>query len=301
MRIFGIFMICAIPAWLHAQKPTFGVQVIGQGKPMILIPGLKGDGPETFASTVAHYKDHYTCYVITLAGFAGQPPSARQSDLLKGQRDDILEYIRQEHLQKPILLGFSFGGSLALWMASTEPSLFGPVIDLDGAPCDAVLETPNTNMDSLRKITDQHLSNIQHASPEMIARRDSMRNTPAVTKQSFEFLKSLITDTTKIPMVIRWDRASDMRASTYMSVEMDKVDVRDSIANIQSPILFLGSWKGYEKLKTRKEVESAIKNQFAKAPHTRIVFSAEGRHFFMWDDFNWMTGAIDKFLASTAR
>ena len=59
---------------LKGQTPapySFGVKITGHGKPMVLVPGLKG-AAETFDDVVAHYKDHYTCYVITLAGFAGQ-------------------------------------------------------------------------------------------------------------------------------------------------------------------------------------------------------------------------------------
>ena len=60
---------------------SFGVRIIGKGKPMILIPGMKGSA-DTYNGVVAHYKGHYKCYVITLAGFAGQPPSGVHDHLL---------------------------------------------------------------------------------------------------------------------------------------------------------------------------------------------------------------------------
>ncbi len=129
---------------------SFGVKIIGQGKPMILIPGLKGDGFATYATTVQHYKDHYKCYIITLAGFAGQLASSRDSDLLKGQRDELIAYVKEQHLNKPILVGFSFGGVLALWMETTAPDLFGKLVDIDGVPFEEAIEKPNLNIDSLR-------------------------------------------------------------------------------------------------------------------------------------------------------
>jgi len=78
-----------------AAKYAFGVRIVGHGKPMILIPGLKGSA-DTYNDVVAHYKNRYTCYVITLAGFAGQPPSGALDHLLQQQRDDIIRYIVEQ-------------------------------------------------------------------------------------------------------------------------------------------------------------------------------------------------------------
>ena len=70
----------AIAPVMHAETrgarattttPTsFRVQVVGKGRPMILIPGLMSSG-ETWNSTVARYQDRFECHVLTLAGFAG--------------------------------------------------------------------------------------------------------------------------------------------------------------------------------------------------------------------------------------
>src|SRR5580700_9850957 len=93
---------------------SFGIQIVGKGKPMILIPGYKGSA-DTYNDVVAHYKNHYKCYVITLAGFAGQPPSGAHDHLLQEQRDEIIRYIIQNNLHKPVLVCFSFGAGLGLW------------------------------------------------------------------------------------------------------------------------------------------------------------------------------------------
>src|SRR5262249_8129890 len=54
-------------------QPSFSIKVPGHGAPMILIPGMASSG-DTWKSTVAHFQNHYTCHVLTLAGFAGEPP-----------------------------------------------------------------------------------------------------------------------------------------------------------------------------------------------------------------------------------
>ena len=118
---------------------------------MILIPGFKGSA-DTYNDVVAHYKNHYKCYVLTLAGFAGQPPSGLRDHLLLKQRDDIIRFITDKHLHKPVLVGFSFGAGLAMWVACTRPDLTGPFIDLDGTPFDAAVDDEQVNKDSVIKV-----------------------------------------------------------------------------------------------------------------------------------------------------
>ena len=57
---------------VHAQAPatpvhtSFRVQVTGQGRPMILIPGFMSSG-DTWKSTVARYQDRFQCDVPSKA------------------------------------------------------------------------------------------------------------------------------------------------------------------------------------------------------------------------------------------
>ena len=59
---------------------SFAVVKSGQGSPLIFIPGLECNG-EVWNDAVAHFSSGHTCYVLTLPGFAGQPPIA-DSDVL---------------------------------------------------------------------------------------------------------------------------------------------------------------------------------------------------------------------------
>src|SRR5271170_4530082 len=52
---------------------SFAVSKTGQGSPLIFIPGLDCSG-EVWKDAVAHFSSGHTCYVLTLPGFAGQPP-----------------------------------------------------------------------------------------------------------------------------------------------------------------------------------------------------------------------------------
>ncbi len=69
-NLLAAVLLAAATLAAHAAEPTaFSVRVSGQGKPMLLIPGLASSG-EVWAGTVAHYAQHYRCHVLNLAGFA---------------------------------------------------------------------------------------------------------------------------------------------------------------------------------------------------------------------------------------
>ncbi len=292
-----VFIAVAVKAQdMQPSKYSFGVRIIGKGRPMILIPGLKG-APDTYNDVVAHYKEHYKCYVITLAGFAGQPANADTLHPLQTQRDQIIQYIIDKHLKKPILVGFSFGGTLALWITITRPDLIGPLVELDGVPFDDGIESDHVNMDSLRRDAKLQRYRTLNATSAVWKHLDSVRHTNAFRKSGFVYLQNLLTDTNRIKQVLNWDDASDYKATWLMLDETETLDLRDSVAKISSPILVLGSWKGWDNLKTKDAVEKRYQMEYAPAKNVTIVFSENGKHFLMYEDFDWMITEMDKFLA----
>jgi pimeloyl-ACP methyl ester carboxylesterase len=295
--IFLLLLLSSLRLKAGANNYSFGVRIIGKGKPMILIPGLKGSA-DTYNDVVAHYKDHYTCYVITLAGFAGQPASTELNHPLKGQRDEIIRYIIEKHLHKPVLVGFSFGGTLAIWIASTRPDLIGALVELDGVPFDAGIEKNHVNMDSIRRDSRSRNEKIIEAKADYWKHVDSLRHTKKFRDEGLVELRELVSDTSRLKQIMAWDDSSDYKASRLMINEMNSLDLRDSVSKISSPILVLGSWKGWVNFKTKEAVAARYQKEYSPADKVTIVFSENGKHFLMYDDFNWMVGEMDKFLKS---
>jgi N-formylmaleamate deformylase len=299
MKTFYLFMLACLLSLPHTKaevpKYSFGIRITGKGKPMILIPGNKGSA-DTYNEVVAHYKDHYRCYVITLAGFAGQPSSGVHDHLLLKQRDDIIRFIIDKQLHKPVLVGFSFGAGLAMWIACTKPGLIGPFIDLDGTPFDAGVDADNFNKDSLIRAEGARYQKALIQTSAYWEKKDSAFHSPASNKEGVIYLQKLVSDTGRIAEIMVWDKASDYRSSVLMNLEADTLDMRDDVAKIKSPILLLGSWKGWDIIKTKADAEKRYRAQFAKAKNITITFSENGKHFLMWEDFDWMIGEMDKFL-----
>ncbi len=275
-------------------KYSFGVRITGHGKPMILIPGYKGSA-DTYNDVVAHYKDHYKCYVITLAGFAGQPPSGVHDHLLQKQRDDIIAYIINEHLKRPVIVGFSFGGVLATWAATTRPDLTGPLIDIDGTPFDISLQTNPFNKDSLINDHIVKYEKLVDKPTTYWKKRDSLYHTPASMKLGDPYVLKLVTDTNRLKEINIWDAASDFRSGALMDLEADTVDMRLSVARLQLPVLVLGSWVSWD-YRLKSDAEKDYADKWAKAKNVTIVFSDKGKHFLMYDDLSWMLAQMDGFL-----
>src|SRR5580658_8822741 len=95
--IVALAAMCFVVLSSRADDATtaFSVKVTGKGAPMILIPGLACSG-EVWDSTVAHFQNRYECHVLTLAGFAGQPPI--KPPMLEAVRAQLADYIRAKKL-----------------------------------------------------------------------------------------------------------------------------------------------------------------------------------------------------------
>src|SRR5450631_2693707 len=133
------------------KPPSFHVEITGHGKPMILIPGFASSG-KTWDSTVARYKDRYQCHVLTLAGFAGEPRI--DAPFLETVRKDLATYIRKNKLDKPVIVGHSLGGFMALWLAEREPDLVGPLVIVDSLPFLADVMMPGATAESVKPMAE---------------------------------------------------------------------------------------------------------------------------------------------------
>src|SRR5215510_638539 len=104
-----------------AAEPAmpFKAVVVGEGPPIIFIPGLNSSGA-VWDAVVDGLVDRYTCHVLTLAGFAGEP--AIEPPFLPAIRDAVLKYIDDRGLRQPVIIGHSLGGVLGLWLGATAPS-----------------------------------------------------------------------------------------------------------------------------------------------------------------------------------
>jgi pimeloyl-ACP methyl ester carboxylesterase len=245
------------------EPVAFGVEVTGEGRPIIFIPGLGCPG-EVWTETVARLGDDYESHVLTLSGFAGREPI--DEPLSQAVRRDLTRYIRSRKLDHPVIVGHSMGGFIAFWIASYHPTLVGPVIIVDASPA------LSGDLDSAKYV------------------RDVYKN--ATDKYFVERIRSKFTGMTRKPQkmkpIIDLIVKSDRRTIGEAVFEMITTDLRPQVKDIQAPVLVIAASGGYR---------HKIKKQIEPIPDVQMVVVPNTGHFVMWDDPDAFQAAVEQFLA----
>ena len=278
-------------AWPEDKPHSFHVDVVGRGRPMILIPGLSSS-PDTWKTTIDRYRDRYECHVLTLAGFVGQPAIAEP--LIATVRVELAKYIRDKRLDHPVIVGHSLGGTVAMGVAIDHPELVGPLAIVDMVPFlgGTVLQARTAD----------------EAKPRIAAMRASMDGMSDTQWKEYaksgESVKYMITSAADLKTIIDWSVASDRRTVTDVLADIYGLDLRDAVAEIKSPVLVLGTWRGvHDQVMdlakfdlTPQMVVFSFALQYAKLPRLHFAMSENARHFIMFDDASWFFGELDAFL-----
>ena len=266
-----------------ALHPTFTVRVVGKGQPMLLIPGLNCPGV-VWNETVAHYQRQYQCHVISLAGFGGTAPAATPAaPLLPAVRDQLLAYVNTQKLHKPVVVGHSLGGFMALALSVARPEAVGPLVIVDSLPFLAAVQNPAATAETMKPMA------------EKLRQQMKQGHLPAAAQR--QMVAGMATDTARQSLIARWGTASDPATTAQAMYDMYTTDLRPDIARIQQPVLVLGAWAAYAPMgATQESTRATFAQQYAKLPQARIEMSEAGRHFLMYDDTAWLLAQTDAFL-----
>ncbi|MDN4164436.1 alpha/beta hydrolase [Cytophagales bacterium LB-30] len=272
--------LVALVSLTQAQyTPAFRVDVIGQGQPIILIPGYSCSGA-VWKETVDQLKGRYECHVVTLAGFAGVP--AIESPILETVKNELIAYTREQQLSKPILIGHSLGAFMSLWLSSEAPELFGKVIAVDGVPFISSMFNPAMTADSMRR-------NPQ-LDPELVVRNFKSLPSEGFIERTAQAMLYQVNDTARARQIATWQFESDRSTLGLTLIEISTTDLRKAISRIQAPVLVLGS------IYNNKETsERILGQQYAAVPHKTIKI-ADSKHFIMYDQAKWFYQEISAFL-----
>ena len=267
-----------------ANSPAaFSVKVTGTGRPMILIPGLSCGG-DVWDGTVDHFKDHYECHVLTLAGFAGQPTI--NAPFLEQVRAAILKYISDKKLDHPIIIGHSLGGFMAFWVASTAPRQVGPVIAVDGLPFLPALFNPNATPATVKPMAEQLRSSLIAQTADEFA---------ASNRKS---LVTMITDPKNVDFVDASAKKSDPKAIGEAFYELMTTDLRPRVKAIQSPVLLIGATASVAD-DQRPAIETIYRQQVSTIPNHKVVFAPKARHFIQLDEPQFFYAQVESFLKAS--
>lgn len=101
-------------------------QVVGKGKDLILLHGWKQE-VSTWWPVIDLLKKDFKLWLIDLPGF-GRSDTPDSAWSIKDYADCISGFIRKKRLNKPILLGHSLGGNVAIKLAAIHPKQLAKLV-----------------------------------------------------------------------------------------------------------------------------------------------------------------------------
>lgn len=108
-----------------------GFERVGTGPPVVLLHGYIGDGPATWRDQLDGLADAFTVIAWDAPG-AGSSSDPPESFGMAGYADCLAGFIAAVGLVGPHLVGLSFGGALALAVASRHPTIASSLVVVSG-------------------------------------------------------------------------------------------------------------------------------------------------------------------------
>jgi len=273
-----MMLVFAAVCNIFGQTKTypFEVKKTGSGKQAIIfIPGFASSG-EVWNETVAKFEKKFTCYTLTMAGFAGVKPQTDAS--FKDWEKQIATYIKDQKIENPVIIGHSMGGGLAMAIAADYPELASRIVVVDALPCLAALSDPNfkskenndcsATINSLTAMSDEQFKQMQTS---MIPR--------------------LVADVSMQEKVTGWSMKSDRTTFAKMYCDFSNTDLREKLKAIQCPTLIL--LESYF-----VNFKPAIESQYKNLKNADMRYASKGLHFIMYDDKEWYFEQLNNFLSS---
>lgn len=276
LLIIMLFFAALYNIFGQEKSYSFEIKKTGKGKQsLIFIPGFASSG-DVWNETTAKFEKNYTCYTLTMAGFAGIKPETDAS--FKNWEKEIAAFIKDTNIEKPIIIGHSMGGALALAIAADYPELPGKIIIVDTLPCLAALSNPNftskenndcsATVNKLTAMTDEQFRQMQNQS-----------------------IPRLMADTSMQETVINWSMKSDRKTFASIYCDFSNTDLRETIKNIHCPSLIL--LESYF-----VNFKPAIEAQYKNLKNANMQYASKGLHFIMYDDKEWYFNQLNNFLST---
>jgi pimeloyl-ACP methyl ester carboxylesterase len=220
-------------------------------------------------------------YVVTLPGFDGRP--AVGGDPFDNARAALAELIASRRLARPVLVGHSIGGTLALALTVEQPERIGGVVSVEGLPV-----FPRT----------------EHVPPEgraPMAEGARMRMAalagPAFTAQQQQTMRSM--GVTDIDKAARLTARSDPAAvAAYMGAVL-ALDLRPRLPAIAAPVLVVSPYFAPDLAQiglTSAEKVAYYRELMAGTRRLEVAPIDNARHFAMIDQPRALNDMLRQFL-----
>lgn len=257
----------------------------GKGRPLILIPGL-ASGSWVWQDTIRAFAPDHAVYVLTLPGFNGRPPAGPAP--FAAARAAVEDLIASRHLDKPVVVGHSLGGILALAVAEDKPGLVGGIVSIDGLPV----------MPGAEDMTPQQRAQFAAKMRGQIGKQQSAQ----FAQQQQGYMRTIgVLDMAKADALAQLTARSDPASVGAWAADVVTVDLRPGLKSIEAPVLAIVPYLDLDS--AQQGLTPAAKADYYRAlmegtPKLQVVTVAPARHFAMFDQPQAVTAAIRTFLGT---
>jgi pimeloyl-ACP methyl ester carboxylesterase len=253
------------------------------GQPLILIPGLASGG-WVWQETVRAFAASHAVYVLTLPGFDGRP--AVEGNPFDAAKSALTELMRSRRLVKPVLVGHSLGGTLAIALAQALPGSIGGAVAIDGLP--VVPRTEDTAPEQRTALAEGVRQRMAALPAASFAARQ---------RQTMRAIGS--TDMGKADDLARLTSRSDPAAVAAYVGAVLALDLRPGLPDIQAPVLVLAPAYGPDDAATGMSAADKLAYYRELMSGTRrleVALIENARHFAMIDQPQAVNAALRQFL-----
>jgi len=256
-----------------------------RGTPLILIPGL-ASGAWVWQETARQMMKDHVVYLLTMPGFDGRPGVPGKG--MAAAQESVRELIQTRKLRKPVLVGHSLGGMMALSLAAQHPDLVGGAVSIDGVP--VFPGTEEWPLEQREKMGSSIAARMQAATPAAFA------------AQQQQYMRGMgVTDMARADELAKLAGRSDPVAVTKYMVDALALDLRASLPSIKAPVLVIAPYFDVDAAQQQmtQEAKTAYYTALMKGtPNLKVVSVAPARHFAMFDQPQMVIDAIRDFVKS---
>jgi pimeloyl-ACP methyl ester carboxylesterase len=238
--------------------------------------------------TIAHLEKSHVVYALTLAGFDASPAPADKTGLIDQADASLLALIEQRHIDHPVLVGHSLGGTLALRFAGEHAQLLGGVVAVDGLPIFPGME----RLDAAQR---------QTIAGRMRAQMGTMTATQFQAAALGYMQRIGVIDPNLAAQYAPMNARSDIAATAEYAAEDMAADYRPLLRQASVPVLEISPYYAPDFSRPPLVLSEAQKTAYyesllAGAPHAKVVSIAPARHFAMLDQPAKFQHELDEYL-----
>lgn len=267
------------------KSDRISVTTTGQGKDVILIPGLSSS-PRVWKEMIAAVPG-YRYHLVQVAGFAGAPAggNANGDTVAAPVAEEIARYIATSKLKAPAVIGHSMGGTMGMMLAARHPTSVSKLMVVDMFPfIGAMFGGPNATAESVKPIADGIFAQMTKADE---ATRKAQRDATITGMINTESMRAgALEDSAK----------SDTDVSARAYRELVVTDLRPELSRITAPTTVLYVTPKGVPL-TDAQMDGYYRASYATLNGATLTRIPDAAHFIMWDQPARFQQEVKAFLA----